>query len=98
MPSPFPGMDPFIEDPEWDDFHPELITDIRAALAPRVRPRYVVRVERRIYLEHVPEEPSHTARPDVLVLQRVRARDVGASAGATASAVATPSVELTLPV
>lgn len=98
MPSPFPGMDPFLEEAEWEDFHPELITDIRAVLAPQVRPRYVVRVERRVYLEHVPEAPSHVARPDVLVLQRERGRPAAAGAGDTAVAVATPSVELTLPV
>jgi hypothetical protein len=49
MPSPFPGMDPFIEGQVWLDFHTELITTIRALLAPKVIPRYVVRVE-----EHQP--------------------------------------------
>ena len=33
MPSPFPGMDPFIEDQVWRDFHTESITAIRALLA-----------------------------------------------------------------
>jgi hypothetical protein len=83
---------------EWEDFHPELITDIRAVLAPQVRPRYVVRVERRVYLEHAPEAPSPVARPDVLVLQRERRRTAKVGAGGTAGAVATPSIELTLPV
>jgi len=37
MPSPFPGMDPFIEGQLWDDFHHAFIEGIRAALMPKVR-------------------------------------------------------------
>jgi uncharacterized protein DUF4058 len=98
MPSPFPGMDPFVESQEWDDFHPTLITILREELAPLVRPRYVIRVERRVYLEHVPDELSHAARPDVLVLERARGRDLRAGSGSAAGAVAAPFVELMLPV
>ena len=43
MLSPFPGMDPFIENQEWEDFHLEFLAAIRASLSRRVRPRYVVR-------------------------------------------------------
>lgn len=32
MPSPFPGMDPFLESQTWRDFHTEFITAIRAVL------------------------------------------------------------------
>ena len=28
MPSPFPGMDPFLEGPEWEDFHTRFNTAI----------------------------------------------------------------------
>ena len=42
MPSPFPGMDPFLELQEWDDFHYSLYAAIRDALSPRLAPRYVV--------------------------------------------------------
>src|SRR5438132_1446548 len=51
MPSPFPGMDPFIESLRWADFHHSMICVIREALIPRVRPRYVVRIEERVYVE-----------------------------------------------
>ena len=51
MPSPFPGMDPFIEDQEWEDFHSTFNTVLRESLAPGVEPRYIVRVERRVYVE-----------------------------------------------
>lgn len=44
MPSPFPGMDPYLESPDlWPDVHLELIRDIRAALNPHVLPKYNVR-------------------------------------------------------
>jgi len=55
MPSPFPGMDPFIEGQDWEDFHTGFIAELSAALVPHVRPKYVVRKERRVYLP-MPEE------------------------------------------
>lgn len=47
MASPFPGMDPFIEGQIWEDFHHALVEAIRESMIPRVRPRYLVRVEER---------------------------------------------------
>jgi hypothetical protein len=48
MRPPFPGMDPWLEDPtHWPDVHSSLITSIRDALAPQLRPRYFVGVESR---------------------------------------------------
>lgn len=68
MPSPFPGMDPFLELQEWDDFHYSLYAAIRDALSPRLAPRYVVRAERRIYVEAPGEADPLFRRPDVSVL------------------------------
>ena len=42
MPSPFPGMDPFLESQKWRDFHHSIISGIRDILMPIVRPRYVL--------------------------------------------------------
>ncbi len=47
MPSPFPGMDPYLEGAEWGSAHVALCAEIARQLAPRVRPRYVVRTMRR---------------------------------------------------
>ncbi|MBI3271193.1 MAG: DUF4058 family protein [Planctomycetes bacterium] len=69
MPSPFPGMDPFLEGQEWEDFHPTLMTVIREGLTSRLRPRYIVRVERRVYLEHAVGDEPDRPRPDVAVLR-----------------------------
>ncbi len=50
MPSPFPGMDPYLEDPGlWPDVHHGLISEMQANLNAHVRPKYYVRVEERVY-------------------------------------------------
>ncbi len=82
MPSPFPGMDPFLESQEWDDFHYSLNAAIRDALSPRLAPRYFVRVERRVYVESPGEADPLFRRPDVSVLW------TGETAGGTAVAAA----------
>lgn len=51
MPSPFPGMDPFLENQEWEDFHTTFNTVLRERLATGLEPEYLVRVERRVYVE-----------------------------------------------
>ncbi|MFQ5873193.1 MAG: DUF4058 family protein [Dehalococcoidia bacterium] len=44
MPSPFPGMDPYLEGYLWPDVHQALASKIRQQLTPLVRPRYTVRL------------------------------------------------------
>lgn len=98
MPSPFPGIDPFIEDQEWSDFHPNFVVQLQAQLAPRIEPRYYVRVERRVYVEH-PDygeaERRDSRVPDVAIVA-----DYGASraprAGGSAAVLAVP-MECVLP-
>ena len=48
MPSPFPGMDPFLEAQELEDFHTRLMTAFSDRLSPAVEPDYLIRVERRV--------------------------------------------------
>jgi len=51
MPSPFPGMDPYLEDPaHWRGVHTTLIVALQKLLIPVLRPRYTVWVEERVYL------------------------------------------------
>ena len=68
MPSVFSGMDPFIEGYEWEDFHVNMISEIQALLVPHLRPEYVVRTERRIYVEHAIDNPQ-LIRPDLTILR-----------------------------
>ncbi len=51
MPSPFPGMDPYLEGSEWGSFHSQLIVSISRQLAPQLRPRYTALVEKRFVLD-----------------------------------------------
>jgi hypothetical protein len=53
MPSPFPGMDPYLEQPVfWSEFHNRVIVAIADAIVPSLLPRYYVGVETRTYRDH----------------------------------------------
>lgn len=70
MPSPFPGMNPYLEAPQlWEDFHHSLAYQLRAQLAPQIRPRYVARVERQVSYDEVALTQSRVIQPDISVLQ-----------------------------
>jgi hypothetical protein len=70
MRSPFPGIDPYIEDRGlWCDFHHNLISEIKYALAQAAPERYLVRARERSYVVLVEEDgkTSHPSVPDVSV-------------------------------
>lgn len=51
MPSPFPGMDPFSEEPaRWAGVHSRLINAISEAVAELVSPTFFVEIEDRVYI------------------------------------------------
>jgi hypothetical protein len=75
MPSPFPGVDPYLENPEfWSEVHHRLITAIAIALGPALRPKYRVAIEKRIYLSDV-EDSDFMAIPDVTVFSKPSTAD-----------------------
>jgi Protein of unknown function (DUF4058) len=50
MASPFPGMNPYLENPSfWSEIHSLLITAIFRKLNPQLRPKYKVAIEKRVY-------------------------------------------------
>ena len=67
MKSPFPGMDPYLEQ-RWGDLHASLITYIRDALQPLLGPDLRARMEERVYVESIASESRQFA-PDVSVLE-----------------------------
>jgi hypothetical protein len=70
MSSPFPGMDPYIEEPEiWNDFHSDLAAEIRAALNRQIQPRYVARIIPRVTYELIGVAERRSVRPDVGIWQ-----------------------------
>ena len=68
MPSPFPGMDPYLETPDlWPDVHHGLIGQMRAMLNPLLRPHYVARIEVRLY-DLDADDPGYDAIiPNILI-------------------------------
>jgi hypothetical protein len=60
-------MDPYLENPEfWPEAHSRFIVAIAIALAPALRPKYRVAIEKRIYTS-VPEDSVLVGIPDVSV-------------------------------
>lgn len=93
MPTPFPGMDPYLEQPAlWPDLHNSLIVALRDDLAPRLRPRYYVAIEERTYTIE-PGDLVLAGRADVAVVDSVRGRGAPLAVRAEAGGVIV-SVEL----
>ena len=92
MPSPFPGMDPYLENPVlWPGVHQGLVTYIRAALNAVLPPGYVADIGERVYIV----QPERSVYPDVVVLEQPLIQ-TGRGSGGTATAVASdPPLVLT---
>ena len=70
MPSPFPGMDPYLEDPAmWPDVHQRFITYLSDAMQPHIRPQYSARIGERIYVV----DSIRSIYPDLALVQRPNA-------------------------
>ena len=70
MPSPFPGMDPYLEGYLWVDVHNALASKIRQQLAPKIQPGYTVRLEVYLVQDTAPESEIGILYPDVEVLRQ----------------------------
>ena len=92
MPSPFPGMDPYLEGDLSQEFHETLAGAIRAQLMPRLTPKYIALLATRYVLNRpalgVFDLPSASRifYPDVHVAQV----DTTPTTPGTTSAVVTP--------
>ncbi len=69
MPSPFPGMDPYLEGYLWPDFHAALAHKIRQLLAPQIQPKYVARLEISVIEDETFETEIGVMYPDVEIVQ-----------------------------
>ncbi len=81
MPSPFPGMNPYLEQEVlWHDFHERFLPAAAAHLTAQLLPRYIVLIDENVYLHDLPLEAARpVGRPDLSVAQRP-VRGEGASA------------------
>lgn len=90
MPSPFPGMNPYLEHPElWPGVHHLLISELVRFLSPKLRPKYRVAVEVRMY-ESSNENSLLVGIPDLIVK-----RSSTATTAITNVAVAAPTTQPT---
>ena len=83
MPSPFPGMDPYLEAPSiWPDFHHALASEIRTRLNLAMPSPYYARLEMRQEVGIVDDDQPPRMRiiPDVSVVRRDRPSDPGGTA------------------
>jgi hypothetical protein len=85
MASPFPGMDPYLEDPAfWSDFHATFINYWREALLDCLPPNYEARIDEKVRLVEVNPTRRKLIEPDVAVTQHRPSRPPSpAPAGAT---------------
>jgi hypothetical protein len=69
MPSPFPGMDPYLEQEViWHDFPERFLPAAAAQISAQVLPRYIVLIDENVYLQDVEMEQEHPiGRPDISV-------------------------------
>lgn len=95
MPSPFPGMDPYLEHPAlWPGVHQRLITYLGDTLNAMLPPRYVADIGERLYVV----EPAHTIYPDVVVHEKpaVSARPAPTNAAGSTAVASDPPWVLTI--
>lgn len=70
MPSPFPGMDPYLEARSlWPGVHQRLITYIAEALQPQIRPKYIASIGERLQLAYA---GGGSYVPDVMLVKRLK--------------------------
>lgn len=94
MPSPFPGMDPYLEDEGiWPSFHHELSTAIKVQLIPHLRPNYYANVEVTIVYETLYTDKTHYMKPDIAVTNEAWYP----SSGAVATIDPAPIVQQVIP-
>jgi hypothetical protein len=91
MPSPFPGMNPFLEqDDVWNTFHHHFILASMEALFPQVRPRYTVHVGEHVYIHEVATEDEQLIGLGDIALSRGRISPTGNVVGSTAGTLTAP--------
>ena len=59
MPSPFPGMNPYLEGPVfWPSFHDDFILTLKRRLANALKSQYHVASQQNVYIHELPDEPG----------------------------------------
>ena len=86
--SPFPGMDPFLEEPaRWRSVHTRLINAISDQLAGVLSPHFYVEIEERVTVNDFGERRQWSIYPDLIVVEKPR---FGIDAPPTARTITPP--------
>lgn len=97
MPSPFPGMDPYLEDPGlWPDVHHRIISVSSDLLAAKLRPKYLIRIDERVYVSDQEDPGRSVIIPDLRIIERDTGPLVEVDDGAATTAVAAPVIAVTM--
>lgn len=69
MPSPFPGMNPYLEQEDaWHDFHERCLPLVAERIAVQVDPQYIVKIDEHVYIHELSaEQRRFLGRADVTV-------------------------------
>jgi Protein of unknown function (DUF4058) len=93
MASPFPGMNPYLENPAfWSEVHGLLIAAIANNLNPLLRPKYRVAIEQRVY-QNTGEDSLLVGIPDVGVQVSQQVSQTATNSETSNIAVVTPEVQ-----
>jgi hypothetical protein len=94
MPSPFPGMDPYLEDSTvWEEFHHIFITECMYSLSDRLPDNYVAKIGERVELVSRDDEAAAQYVPDIAVAGMARRPEsMTGTAGASGDGVAVAPV------
>ena len=93
MPSPFPGMDPYLEDPAvWEGFHTAFIVECMYLLSETLPRNYVANIHERVRLISITDEAAREYVPDVSLARLSRAQRRPQSDGAGTAVAAAPVV------
>ena len=102
MPSPFPGMDPYLEHPDfWQETHNRLIIAIADTIMPQIRPKYEVAIDKRIYEITDPNDCNGDSLlvgiPDVAIKRQSNTSDVPTRSVATLAVTVPTTVKVPAP-
>lgn len=96
MSSPFPGMNPYLENPAfWSEVHNRLIVNLADSLALLIPPQYRVAIEQRTYLSDESDSVL-VGIPDVAVFSQNKVTKLTSSTATFAST--SEAVTVTIPV
>ena len=89
MPSPFPGMNPYLEHEDaWHNFHEQFPGAVVAVLEPQVGPNYFLKVDEHVYIHELPESQRRLlGRADVFLGRTVAGETEGAGKTVTLAAL-----------